>query len=387
MRSLELFSGLGGLAHGLELAGAKHAAFVEFNKDACDSLRANFDERIVRHIDVRDFDFTSISDIDIIAGGPPCQPFSLGGKHNGNSDHRDMFPYAAKAVSLLYPKAFIFENVKGLLRDNFSSYFNYIIARLTYPTFEIKNGETWESHSIRLKKIRPSQYAELQYFVKFMLLNAADYGVPQVRERVVIVGIRSDLGSDWEFPQSTHSQSALEWAMRNDYSYWKRHAISKQLADRYLKFMERRSRVSEVPYGFISPSAKPWVTVRDAIGDLPDPRECHGIIGHKYQPGAKPYAGHTGSDLDWPSKTIKAGGHGVPGGENMLRQIDGSHRYFTILETKRIQTFPDSYIIMGSWGEAMRQIGNAVPVKLGKIIGDSVIDYIAKSKGRKAASA
>ena len=375
---------MGGLAHGLELAGAKHAAFVELNKDACQSLRNNFDEKIVHHMDVKDFDFNSISNVDIIAGGPPCQPFSLGGKHEGFNDDRDMFPYAAKAVRLLSPKAFIFENVKGLLRDSFSEYFKYIIARLTYPSFEIKKNESWESHYGRLITLNYDSFLGLKYHIKFKLLNAADYGIPQIRERVVIVGIRNDHGNDWEFPIETHSQKALEWLMRNDFSYWKRHGISKALAQKHMLFMEKRSRAADAPYGFLAPDSLPWLTVRDAIGDLPDPQTSHNLPDHKYQPGAKAYPGHTGSDLDWPSKTIKAGGHGVPGGENMLRLLDGSYRYLTILETKRIQTFPDSYIIKGAWGEAMRQIGNAVPVKLGRVIGESVFDYLSKTETRKA---
>ena len=88
------------------------------------------------------------------------------------------------------------------------------------------------------------------------------------------------------------------------------------------------------------------------------------------------YAGHTGSYIDEPSKTLKAGDHGVPGGENMIRFRDGSVRYFTILEAKRMQTFPDNYFIEGAWTEAMRQLGNAVPVQLGYIIGKSLIEKL-----------
>ena len=98
MNTLELFSGAGGLAKGLELAGFKHSAFVEFNEDACSSLRRNFDPEKVFEGDVRDFHFHQLSGIDVVAGGPPCQPFSLGGKHGANNDRRDMFPYAIKAI-------------------------------------------------------------------------------------------------------------------------------------------------------------------------------------------------------------------------------------------------------------------------------------------------
>ena len=118
-----------------------------------------------------------------------------------------------------------------------------------------------------------------------------------------------------------------------------------------------------------------WRTVRDAISGLPDPRgEGAGVFAnHEFRDGARTYAGHSGSILDEPSKTIKAGTHGVPGGENTLVQGDGSLRYYTVRESARIQTFPDAYRFHGSWTESMRQIGNAVPVKLANIIGASVI--------------
>ena len=127
MRSVELFSGAGGLAKGLEISRFKHAVFVEFNKYACASLRLNFDQEIVFEGDIRNFDFSQISDVDVVAGGPPCQPFSLGGKHGAFDDDRDMFPYAIRAIEKLKPKAFIFENVKGLLRPSFADYFDYMV--------------------------------------------------------------------------------------------------------------------------------------------------------------------------------------------------------------------------------------------------------------------
>ena len=119
-----------------------------------------------------------------------------------------------------------------------------------------------------------------------------------------------------------------------------------------------------------------WQTVRDAIGALPNPADVHGVgtyYNHEFRDGARIYAGHSGSKMDEPSKTIKAGAHGVPGGENMVVLDDGSVRYYTVRESARIQTFPDDYIFSASWTESMRQIGNAVPVKLAKAVGDSVI--------------
>ena len=96
------------------------------------------------------------------------------------------------------------------------------------------------------------------------------------------------------------------------------------------------------------------------------------FLNHTFQAGARSYPGHTGSPLDEPAKTLKAGVHGVPGGENMLLRPDGSIRYFSVRESARLQTFPDDYFFTGCWSEAMRQIGNAVPVNLSRIIGQGV---------------
>ncbi|MFY4614036.1 DNA cytosine methyltransferase, partial [Escherichia coli] len=126
----------------------------------------------------------------------------------------------------------------------------------------------------------------------------------------------------------------------------------------------------------------PWKTVRDAIADLPDPetKAAKMIRNHAFQAGARTYPGHTGSPLDLPAKTLKAGAHGVPGGENMLVRDDGSVRYFTVRESARIQTFPDSYRFHGSWTETMRQLGNAVPVHLAYCVASSVAEKLLTSE-------
>jgi DNA (cytosine-5)-methyltransferase 1 len=103
------------------------------------------------------------------------------------------------------------------------------------------------------------------------------------------------------------------------------------------------------------------------------------VLNHRFQPGARSSAGHTGSPLDEPAKTLKAGVHGVPGGENMLVRADGSLRYFTIRESARLQTFPDDFRFHGAWSEAMRQLGNAVPVDLAEIIASDVYRRLSPS--------
>ncbi|RYZ81032.1 MAG: DNA (cytosine-5-)-methyltransferase, partial [Proteobacteria bacterium] len=130
----------------------------------------------------------------------------------------------------------------------------------------------------------------------------------------------------------------------------------------------------------------PWVTLAEGIEDLPHPSRpaAKKIRNHDLQDGAKAYPGHTGSPLDRPAKALKAGAHGVPGGENMIAYPDGSVRYLTVRESARVQTFPDDYAFLGSWTEAMRQLGNAVPVKLARVVGESVAKALARDSRQKA---
>lgn len=371
MKSFEIFSGTGGLSKGLEMAGFKHTAFVEFNKDACMSLRKNFNQGIVFEGNVAEFDLNTLNGVDIVAGGPPCQPFSLGGKHKAYHDNRDMFPYAIRCVEHLQPKAFFFENVKGLLRASFAQYFDYIIQRLTYPHCIIKNEESWEEHLNRLKGLNLKRYNGTRYNVAFKLLNAANYGIPQKRERVVIIGIRSDLEREWKFPKPTHTEDRLNWDKFVTGAYWKKHNLPVQNNPTLSSLLKNR-------YKIFPPGEAAWQTVRDALSSIPHPNDEHQIPDHIFKNGAKIYPGHTGSEIDQPSKTIKAGGHGVPGGENMIRYEDGSVRYFTVYEAKLIQTFPKDFIVTGAWGEAMRQIGNAVPVKLSEVIAKHLFNILDK---------
>jgi len=376
---LELFTGAGGLAKGLEMAGIQHKAFVEINSDACLTLANNYDEKLIHNTDVRTFNFDQFGHIDIISGGPPCQPFSMGGKHKGNIDQRDMFPYACKAISMCMPQAFIFENVKGLLRKSFNSYFEYIILRLTYPEVNLVKSENWKDHLVKLEKIHTSgKYDGVKYNVIFRLLDAANYGIPQRRERVFIVGIRKDLNIEWSFPQKSHSLDSLLWSQFVGSAYWEKHGV-KPLEFEHLdkRIRQRIDQLLKQPTLF-PPSSKPWTTVRDQIGELPEPDTTGSFnTEHVLREGARSYPGHTGSYIDMPSKALKAGDHGVPGGENMIRYQDGRIRYYTTFEAKRIQTFPESYRISGSWTESMRQIGNAVPVELGYRIAQSLSKVIS----------
>ena len=161
MKAVELFAGAGGLAMGVRLAGFSSVALLEWSKPACDTLRLNqargfplvSDWPAPFEGDVRDFDWVNVEhDIDLVAGGPPCQPFSMGGKHQAFDDTRDMFPATVKIIRTLRPKAFILENVKGLTRASFANYFQYILLQLEFPEISPRKDETWNLHFERLQR-------------------------------------------------------------------------------------------------------------------------------------------------------------------------------------------------------------------------------------------
>lgn len=381
MRAIELFAGAGGLGMGVSLAGFKPELIVEWDRWCCDTLREN--RKVEKSIisswpdpiegDVRKVQYGKFAGkLDLVTGGPPCQPFSIGGRHLAYDDQRDMWPEAVRAVRETRPRAFIFENVKGLTRASFSTYLGYILLQLQYPSLERPVDETWRDHQDRLQRHHTSG-GRIEYRVIHQLVNAANYGVPQKRERVVFVGFAAGIEADWCFPRETHSLDALLHTQFQSGEYWDRHRVASK--DRVINesFKARSARVR-------TPTDLPWKTVRDALVGLPDPeniKNSGSVLNHRLQPGARSYVGHTGSPLDEPAKTLKAGVHGVPGGENMLRRADGTVRYFTIRESARLQTFPDNYALHGSWSEAMRQLGNAVPVTLGEVVARSVHEHLS----------
>lgn len=387
MKTIELFAGGGGLALGLHNAGFEPVAVVERDADSCATLRENWlhakgsDLRLFGE-DIRNVDFRPWQDrVELVSGGPPCQPFSVGGKHQGYRDERDMFPHAVHVVRTVRPKAFVFENVRGLLRKSFAKYFSYVLLQLQYPELVRRESQLWSDHLSALEEHHTRGKEEgLRYRVVFQKVNAADYGVPQHRERVVIVGFRSDIQESWSFPKPTHSQDTLEAAKWVTESYWDEHHVASSRRPQPPPGMARRlNEIETLPY------TPRWRTVRDALAGLPDPQspEASRIANHRFQAGARRYPGHTGSDLDSPAKTLKAGDHGVPGGENMLAFPNGTVRYFTVRESARLQTFPDWYVFQSSWTESMRQIGNAVPVKLATVIGASVFSTLEQHRARR----
>ncbi|MYM36592.1 DNA (cytosine-5-)-methyltransferase [Duganella sp. FT94W] len=383
LASIELFAGAGGLALGFSEHGVAHRAVVEWNAHACNTIRHNKRHQVepishwpdVTEGDVKNFNYGAFEGIDLITGGPPCQPFSMGGKHGGFLDERDMFPQAIRAVRETRPRAFVFENVQGLTRAAFADYFDHILLQLEFPSLTAKPKEQWGDHLARLRKWKQKPGTTSEYHVTFKLVNAANYGVPQKRMRVFFVGIRADQGKIWQPPAETHSGDALLLSQWGSREYWDRHKVAtRQRPPKPAGVEKKISALIDTDYGS---NLLAWRTVRDAIADLPDPERYPGKVqAHRFQPGARIYPGHTGSPLDEPAKALKAGDHGVPGGENMLRRVDGSVRYFTVRESARIQTFPDTFLFEGTWGEIMRQLGNAVPVHLASVMAKSVCDLL-----------
>lgn len=439
--SVELFAGGGGLAMGVHRAGFRPLLFNEFNNRACETLIASAGRVLgdsglvltrdtapvppapgepaplypgdVRKLDLRKFE----GEVDVLAGGPPCQPFSAGGVAKGDEDKRNMFPAVFNAVREMRPKAVICENVRGLLRPSFAGYFEYIKNELRLPFMERDPRRTWQEHNRSLMEALgepdpmshgldvdgglpvgdrdPDRYRVIAFPV-----NAADYGVPQVRNRVVIVAFRADLGVDvvrdfaHEVRAHPFSQAALYRSMR-DGSYWDRHDVEPHVRERVM---------ARLPRDVEDDGRRPWLTFRDAIrgyradgerldplpevdlGRLDEKRDFgEGLFtGHIGWPGARIYKGHTPNELDRPAKTVKAGVHGVPGGESVMeldkRVEDLSapggwrylHRYMTVRETARVMTFPDKWVGCGPRGEQMRQLGNAVPVVLGEFFARAV---------------
>ena len=380
MTAVELFGGAGGLALGVSRAGFDHLSLIEMAPSACETIRENQRRRHpfakawpLREIDVREFDYTSISDeVDLLTAGLPCQPFSVAGKSEGHKDKRDMFSEVVRAARELRPKAILIENVKGLVRAAFKDYFDYLLLAIASPGLTRDPQQAWHHHFDSLRQDRLVD--DLKYNVHVHTVNAADYGVPQWRERVLIVAFRSDLNVEWSLPAATHSLDALLWEQLKTGLYWTRHALKRTRLGRTSRRIS--ARLKAIRCADRKPDTlRPWRTVRDALHGLPRLRQGQRddvVLNHFLNRGARSYTGHAGSLIDEPAKTLKAGSHGVPGGENSLYLGRGKVRYFSVRECARLQTFPDDYFFTGRWTHAMRQVGNAVPVRLAEVISESI---------------
>jgi DNA (cytosine-5)-methyltransferase 1 len=391
------------MALGLHLAGFKHKAVNEIDKRSVETLKAN--RRRVGGWPLKPGDVAAQSWADferamtLVAGGAPCQPFSIGGVHRGDEDHRNLWPAFIDVVDQVRPLAVIGENVRGLTRPSFLPYLDYICDRLSAPAMKPEGDESWQEHGARLRDALDHEDLDddARYLVDRRVILAADYGVPQMRYRLFIVAFRADIGVDWDpeapygqrwtWPTPTHDRDAL-LATQEDGTYWERHELKPRpvtIAASRVAAVDRARR--RLMLGEI----QPWRTLRDALAGklddegfapLPEPvngQETPGFNFHVGIPGARLYKGHSGNALDAPAKTIKAGVHGVPGGEHIALLDDGSHRYLTVRECARVQTFPDYWKFEGPRSEASRQIGNAVPVRLARIMGEHVHKSLARA--------
>ena len=170
----EICAGAGGQALGLHMAGFKHIALIEYEQQYCDVLVSNMPNWNVVCTDVRNINGKPYQGkIDLFAGGVPCPPFSVASKQLGSNDERDLFPESIRLISEILPKAILIENVRGFLSSKFDSYRNEILS-------SIKN---------------------IGYNVHISILNASDYGVPQLRPRAIIIGIRNDIEDTFEYPK------------------------------------------------------------------------------------------------------------------------------------------------------------------------------------------
>ncbi|HTV55668.1 MAG TPA: DNA cytosine methyltransferase, partial [Terriglobia bacterium] len=347
-------------------AGFKHQYMVEFDHDAVATVLHNKNKGVA-HVrdwpmglqDVREIDWKGLKALDLVSGGPPCQPFGIGGKKRGQDDHRDMWPEAIRAIREAKPRLFLFENVRNIAGPRFRPYLDWIVAHLERPTLVRRKNETHDEHRTRLLAAR----GQRDYEVVWQLVNAADFGAAQIRHRVLIFGVRRDVGVIPTPMAPTHSRDRLLWDQYSTGEYWARHGLKRR---REAILRQDQIRVQQLVRQKQEPAGLPWVTVRDALRGLGEPNGRH---NHVMQEGARVYPGHTGSPLDLPAKALKAGDHGVPGGENMMIRDDGTVRYFTTREAARLVGLPDDYEFPRSWTESMRQLGNAVPAPLGAAAG------------------
>ena len=303
LTSIEICAGAGGQALGLELAGFRHVALVEYERDYCNTLKLNRPEWNVICADVKNFSGKPYRNkIDLLAGGVPCPPFSIAGKQLGSADERDLFPEALRLIEEINPRAVMLENVRGFLDPSFSDYRNSI-----------------------LKKID-----ELGYSVQIKLLNASDYGVPQLRPRVVIIGIRKDIKGTFSYPAETPK-------------------LTKTVGETLIDLMKENDWVG----------ADEWAKQASSIAPT--------VVG-----GSKK---HGGPDLG-PVRARKAwAALGVDGlgiaNEAPQKDFEGMPR-LTPRMIARIQGFPDNWDFGNKKTAACRMIGNAFPPPVAQAVGDEI---------------
>jgi len=317
LNSIEICAGAGGQALGLEQAGFEHVSLVEIEAAACQTLRINRNHWHVTEGDLRHYSAEKWRGIELLAGGVPCQPFSQAGRQHGNEDERDLFPEAIRLVSECQPQAVMLENVRGLLDSVFDEYRAKIIADLK----------------------------KLGYVAEWRLLNASDFGVPQLRPRVVFVALKKNVAEHFNWP-SAHIASP--------------------------------PTVGEALFDLIAANgwrgATPW---RERACDI-----APTLVGGSKKHGG-PDLGPTRAKKAWAS--IGVDGMGIADAAPEQDFI-GMPR-LTVRMTARIQGFPDHWQFSGKKTAAYRQIGNAFPPPVACAVGAQIqaaLNAAAKPKLKRA---
>lgn len=327
--SIELFAGAGGLALGLEEAGLHHVMLNEFDHTACDTLRINRPNWNVIEGDIHTIDFSQYQGkVDVVTGGFPCQAFSYAGKKLGFEDARGtLFFEWARAVKEIQPKICIGENVRGLLSH--------------------ENGKTIKGMIDVL--------TELGYKVLIpQVLKAIYYKVPQKRERMILVGIRKDISTEFYYPKPSRHIFTTKDALKKGSLY--DCDVPESEGEKYPE--KKRKVLDLVPPGGY------W-------RDLPVDIQKEYMKGSFYLGGGKTGMARRIS-WDEPCLTLTC----TPAQKQTERCHPDETRPFTVREYARIQTFPDSWKFAGSMTQQYKQIGNAVPVNLAKEVGYSIVDFL-----------
>jgi len=300
--SIELCAGAGGQALGLEKAGFNHVELIEIDHNACNTLRFNRPQWKIIEGDIKDYSSKLTVDIDLLAGGVPCPPFSVAGKQLGAVDERDLFPEALRIVSELKPKVVMLENVRGLLDSIFDEYRTKII-------------KTLES---------------LGYITEWRLLNASDYGVSQLRPRVVFISIKKELAPYFFWPNPidknppTIGELLFDLMAKNNWegaALWRENACD------------------------IAPT----------------------IVGGSKKHGG-PDLGPTRARKAWASLGVD--GKGIAN-DPPEKYFEGMPR-LTVEMVARIQGFPSDWIFTGSKTNKYRQVGNAFPPPVAEAVGTQI---------------
>ncbi len=303
MKIISLFSGAGGLDLGLIQAGNTVIWANDIDKDAVATYKENIGDHIVCD-DIKNIDISALPDADVVVGGFPCQGFSQANRLRTLEDDRNqLYRFFYNTIKIKQPKFFIAENVKGIL--------------------SLGKGEA-------IKQI-VSDFEAAGYITSVNLVNMANYGVPQTRQRVIIIGQRVDLGLELHFlfPKPTHSKNG------------------------------------ELPR---------WVSIREAINHFPDPDQENNVLNHiysAYKVEYRNFTGHRETDPEKPSPTILARGNGK-GGVCAIPHYNGKRR-LTVRESASVQTFPEDFHFIGTMNSCYRQIGNAVPVMFARKLGEELM--------------